>query len=1011
MNKPPFKLSRWLFGSIQRQLALTFGSVSLLMMLILVGLLLKQQQYFLDDASIRRATALANGLAYSSSSWVLANDVVGLSEVLQGYSDTPNLDRAFILSKQGQVLASTQAQDVGLFVSDPISIELLTKPSTLQVLIANADMIDVAAPIMVDKRQIGWVRVGLNQQATQSNLHALLINSLELIIITSFIMLIFSALLAKGMTRRLQQLIAMARKIANGDRSIGTVVQRGDEIDNLAININQILDSLMYSERQLDRLNHVYAAWTESVATIVRETDESTLLNRICEILVEKIDLRLVFVGLIDDNNDWITVVASSDWQSSYLQNLKISVNPLRPEARGPLGLAIREQQPQIFNDFLSRQDTAPWHDAARASSIHAVAGFPLTRAGKVIGGITVYSQEVNYFNTDIITLLSGLAADVSFALDNFDRERQRQQAETELTLAASVFENSQEGIFITDADKIIVRVNNAFSRLTGHPAEDVIGCPYYQQMPVVEQQDLVFCQSIWEQVDSQGYWQNEIINYRKDGSRFPEWLTITRVADKNNQTTHYVGIFVDITEQKENEKRVHKLAFYDVLTQLPNRRLLMERLHSALVASQRSQHYGVLMFMDLDHFKIINDTHGHDLGDQLLIEVSQRISACVRKNDTVARLGGDEFVVMLENLATDVERATLLAQQVSKKILHSLDQPYLLHYFDAQGHSLTVNHHSSASIGMKLFQGIHVSSDDLLKQADMAMYQAKQAGRNTLRIFDPDMQAKLNYRVQLETDMRLAMQDNQFHLAYQAQVDTRGYLVGAEVLLRWTHPQRGGIPPAEFIPLAEESGLIGALGMWVLRESCKTLANWAKKTETQQLNLAVNVSAKQFSQEDFVEQIKTILNTTGVNPRRLKLEITESIILANVNYIIGIMNSLRELGISFSMDDFGTGYSSLTYLQRLPLSQLKIDQSFVRDLAVDSNDAAIIRTILALGSSLDISVVAEGVETQQQRDYLLSSGCQIFQGYLFGKPEPLAVFEQRFMTLKKAYPNAMAEK
>jgi diguanylate cyclase (GGDEF)-like protein/PAS domain S-box-containing protein len=1009
MSKAPFKLSRWLFGSIQRQLALTFGSVSLLMMLILVGLLLKQQQNFLDDASVRRATALANGLAYSSSSWVLASDVVGLSELVQGYSDTPNLDRAFILSKQGEVLASTQPQDVGLFVSDPISLELLTKPPTLQVLIANTNMIDVAAPIMLDKRQIGWVRVELNQQATHANLHALLINSLDLIIITALIVLICSALLAKGMTRRLQQLIVIARKIASGDRSASPVVQHGDEIDNLAININQMLDSLMYSERQLDRLNHVYAAWTESVATIVRETDESTLLNRICKILVEKIDLRLVFVGLIDDNNDWITVVASSDWESLYLQSLKISVNPVRPEARGPLGRAIREQQPQIFNDFLSRQDTALWHDAARAASIHAVAAFPLTRTGKVIGGMSVYSQEVNYFNTDIITLLSGLAADVSFALDNFDRERQRQQAETELTLAASVFENSQEGIFITDADKIIVRVNNTFSLLTGYKAEDVIGYPYCHRMPVAEQHNLAFYQSIWAQVEAQGYWQNEIINYRKDGSSYPEWLTITRVADKNHQITHYVGIFVDITEQKENEKRVHKLAFYDVLTQLPNRRLLMERLHSALVASQRSQCYGVLMFMDLDHFKIINDTHGHDLGDQLLIEVSKRISACVREQDTIARLGGDEFVIMLEDLAIDCERATLFAQQVSKKILHTLGQPYLLHYFDAQGHSLTIEHHSSASIGMKLFQGMQVGSDDLLKQADMAMYQAKQAGRNTLRIFDPDMQAKLNYRVALETDMRLAMQDNQFHLYYQVQVNTGGCAVGAEVLLRWIHPQRGYISPAEFIPLAEESGLIAALGMWVLRESCKTLANWANNPETQRLILAVNVSAKQFSQEDFVEQIKTILDETAINPRRLKLEITESIILANVDYIIDIMNSLRELGISFSMDDFGTGYSSLSYLQRLPLSQLKIDQSFVRDLAIDSNDAAIIRTILALGSSLGISVVAEGVETQQQCDYLLSSGCQIFQGYLFGKPEPLAVFEQRFVVLKNVYPNPMA--
>lgn len=1003
MSKPPFKFSRWLFGSIQRQLALIFGSVSLLMMLILVGLLLKQQQDFLNDYTIRRANALANGLAHSSSSWVLANDVVGLSEVLQGYIDTPNLDRAFIISKQGEVLASTHPQEVGLFAIDSISLGLLTKPPTLQLLIANTSMIDVAAPIMVDNRQIGWVRVELNQQSTRANLRSALLNSLEFIAITAFIVLVTSTLLAKGMTRRLRQLISVAQHCASGDRNIRASVQRNDEISDLAQNINYMLDTLTHSEQQLDRLNHVYAAWTESVTVIVRETDETTLLNRICEILVEKIDFRLVFIGLIDDNNDWITVVASSDWQSSYLANLKISVNPARPEGQGALGRAIRTQSAQIFNDFLSNPNTMPWQEAARTEAICASAAFPLMRAGKVIGGISVYSQEVNYFNTDIITLLSGLAADVSFALDNFDHEQQRQQAETELALAASVFENSQEGIFITNADKAIVRVNKAFSLLTGYTAEEIIGNSHYHQLPISEQQNAAFYQSMWEQVDTQGYWQDEIINYRKDGSSYPEWLTITRVTDKKDKTTHYVGIFVDITEHKLNEERIHKLAFYDVLTQLPNRRLLIERLHSALVASQRNHHYGVLMFMDMDRFKILNDTHGHSLGDQLLVEVSNRIVGCLREQDTVARLGGDEFVIMLEELAEDSETATLIAQRLGNKILHALNQPYFLHYVDAQDHALSIEHHASASIGMKLFQGTQINSDDLLKQADMAMYQAKQAGRNTLRIFDPDMQFKLNQRAILEADMRLAIQNQQFHLHYQVQVDSCGQAIGAEVLLRWNHPLRGCILPTEFIPLAEESGLIGTLGLWVLSESCNTLAAWAKRPETQYLTLAVNVSAKQFGLDNFVEQVKAILDEVHINPKLLKLEITESVILANIEQIIDIMNTLRELGLSFSMDDFGTGYSSLSYLQRLPLSQLKIDKSFVSDLTVDSNDAAIIRTIQALGSSLGISVVAEGVETVEQRDYLINTGCQFFQGYLFGKPEPLALFEQRLAALEKA--------
>jgi len=333
----------------------------------------------------------------------------------------------------------------------------------------------------------------------------------------------------------------------------------------------------------------------------------------------------------------------------------------------------------------------------------------------------------------------------------------------------------------------------------------------------------------------------------------------------------------------------------------------------------------------------------------------------------------------------------------VGNKVLHTLSQPYLLRHFDMQGQSLSsVEHHSSASIGMKLFQGTD-KGDDLLKQADMAMYQAKQSGRNTLCIFDPDMQTKLTQRAVLEADMSLALQNNQFHLHYQVQVDAEGQATGAEVLLRWHHPLRGNIPPVEFIPLAEESGLIAVLGLWVLNKSCQTLAVWAEQPETQRLTLAVNVSAKQFNRDTFVDEIKGIINKNCINPQRLKLEITESIIMEDVEQTIKIMNALRELGISFSMDDFGTGYSSLSYLQRLPLSQLKIDQSFLRNLTVDSTDTVIIRTILALGNSLGINVIAEGVETQQQRDYLLNNGCQFFQGYLFGKPESISLFEQRF--------------
>lgn len=993
----------WLSGlwrdSIQRRLALAFGGISLLMMLGLTGLLMKQQQDFLDQASIRRAGALANGLVHSSSSWVLANDLVGLKEVLQGYTETPNLQRAFVLSPRGEVLASTRDNEVGLFVSDSVSQQMLASEPESKVLIANAELIDVAAPILLDNRLIGWVRVELDQQATKANLKAVVTTGLQFLVLTTLIVLTAAILLAAGFVKRLQQLMRVAAKIESGSREERATIQGRDEISQLSGSLNNMLDTIVNSERQLDRLNRVYAAWTESVATIVRVSDETTLLRRICEILVEKIDLRLALVGMLEPSG-WIRFAASSDANSAYLQNLRVSVDPSLPESQGPIGQAIRMQAPHIFNDFLSTPDTACWHRAAKQAGINAVAAFPLRRNGQVIGALGVYSAEINYFSQDIINLLDGLVNDISFALDNFDHEHQRQQAETELTLAASVFDNSQEGIMITDAQQVILRVNGIFARLTGYQPEEIVG-----KKPSIlasNHHDAEFYRNMWECINRQKYWQGEIFNRRKDGRLLPEWLTITQVTNKAGQLTHYVGTFVDITDRKLNEERIFKLAFYDPLTELPNRRLLVDRLREALLANQRKQHFGALMFLDLDRFKILNDTQGHDLGDQLLIEAGKRITASVREEDTVARLGGDEFVILLEDLAEDESTAALYAQRIGNKVLNALSQIYLLHRFDQQGVAAAVKHHSSASIGITLFSGIEINCEDLLRQADMAMYQAKQAGRNTLCLFDPDMQSSLNRRAELEADLRFALHNDQLRLTYQIQVDQSGQPVGAEALLRWEHPLRGLIEPMEFVPLAEESGLIVAIGSWVLIEACKTLNAWAQHPATAALTLSVNVSAKQLGQADFIEQLQDIIENTGANPQRLKLEITESTILDNLENTIWIMLKVRQLGLSFAMDDFGTGYSSLSYLQRLPLAQLKIDRSFVHDLQEGSNDAAIIRTILALGKSLDLEVVAEGVESVSQHQYLLKNGCRLFQGYLFGKPCCLDDFQQQLVSYQK---------
>ncbi|MFD2272028.1 putative bifunctional diguanylate cyclase/phosphodiesterase [Undibacterium arcticum] len=455
--------------------------------------------------------------------------------------------------------------------------------------------------------------------------------------------------------------------------------------------------------------------------------------------------------------------------------------------------------------------------------------------------------------------------------------------------------------------------------------------------------------------------------------------------VDADGNATLLRGTVMDITKRKVAEDEIRQLAFYDPLTRLPNRRLLTDRLHHALAASTRSKRHGALLFIDLDNFKTINDTLGHDKGDLLLQLVAKRLSSCVRVADTVARQGGDEFVIMLMDLSEVPEEAAVQTEVIGENILAALSRPY-----QVAGHV----YHNTASIGATLFDGHLESTNELLKRADLSMYQAKAAGRNVLRFFEEDMQATVTLRAEMETALRQGLQDGQFLLYYQAQIDDAGCVTGAEALVRWQHPVRGLVCPAEFIPPAEVTGLILPLGRWVLETACAQLTAWSSRPATAHLTMAVNVSARQFRQPDFVKQVVELLDRTGANARKLKLELTESMLLDNMEEIIAKMSALKALGVGFSLDDFGTGYSSLSYLKRLPLDQLKIDQSFVRDVLTDPNDAAIVRTIVALAQSLGLSVIAEGVETEPQRDFLARNGCNAYQGYLYSRPLPPEQFE-----------------
>jgi diguanylate cyclase (GGDEF)-like protein len=468
--------------------------------------------------------------------------------------------------------------------------------------------------------------------------------------------------------------------------------------------------------------------------------------------------------------------------------------------------------------------------------------------------------------------------------------------------------------------------------------------------------------------------------------------LALAKKPASRDEISDLANTFNRMAEKVQNrEAEIFNLAYYDPLTKLPNRRLLMDRLNQALIASHRSQTYGALLMLDLDQFKTLNDTQGHDVGDQLLIAVAQRLTDNVRQEDTVSRPGGDEFVVILDNLSQDATTAAKQAEMIAEKVREALCQSYKL-----QG--VEQLHDSTASIGMTLFIGHENTTDVLLKQADVALYQAKGAGRNKLRFFNPDMQAAIDNRTSMENALRQSIRQNELQIYYQTQVDRQGRIIGVEALLRWLRPDIGMVSPADFIPLAEESGLILPMGEWVLQTACAQLKAWANRAETRELQLAINVSARQFHQAEFVNQIESCLIRYGINPTRLKLELTESIVLENVADVVERMQQLRTLGISFSMDDFGTGYSSLSYLKQLPLDQLKIDQSFVRDISIDFNDAAIVRAILAMSQSLGLNVIAEGVETQAQHEFLLANGCQAFQGYLFGKPMPISELEKHFV-------------
>jgi diguanylate cyclase (GGDEF)-like protein/PAS domain S-box-containing protein len=551
--------------------------------------------------------------------------------------------------------------------------------------------------------------------------------------------------------------------------------------------------------------------------------------------------------------------------------------------------------------------------------------------------------------------------------------EAERLQNEARIRLQASLLDQAHDAISVT-VDGRVTYWNRGAQRLFGWSEQEALGKSKAELTGTSGADSDRALQCVLEQDE----WTGEIVKQRKDGGTVIVTSHMTLVRNEQGQPQAVLEIETDITARKQAERQILKLAFFDPLTCLPNRRLLLDRLSHALATCSRTGRSGALLFLDLDNFKALNDTLGHDKGDELLEKVARRLQAQVpRASDTVARHGGDEFVIVLEDLGSNQKEAAVHAERVAEKILHVLESPFQLGQHRV---------HTSTSVGVALFDKRITHADEVLKRGDLAMYQAKGQGRNTVRFFDRRMQTIIDAQVRMESDMRCGLQRGEFRLLYQRQADDAGHTIGAEALLRWMHPG-DTVLPSVFIPLAEETGLILRLGHWVLEAACRQLAAWAAEPSKAGLTLAVNVSARQFRQSGFVNEVLELVGRTGADPRRLKLELTESVLVENVEHTVERMNALRACGISFALDDFGTGYSSLAYLKRLPLNQLKIDQSFVRDVLTDPNDAAIARTIVGLGQTLGLDVIAEGVETRSQRDFLAANGCRSYQGFYFGPP------------------------
>lgn len=872
--------------------------------------------------SVRGEVAVAVAIPSKGRLLVGEMNLRQLSEFVLRLGEAGKL-MAVLVDRRGHIVAhpdvSKALQQESLSENALIRSALYGRPAAGEVEMEGVDYVGTATPI----KGLGWVALVVQPKSVAFAAQRTVMYTLIAGTLFSLLLALSAALLlAHVVSRRMHDFSKLMQAVANGDYRTGIPSFRITELNELADSMRRMETSVLERESRLQRSKAEYRDVVEGTDDLITRVDRDGRL-----LFVNHASRR--YFGLEPDE---CLGLPAFDF-----------VHPDDQEATRKIFATWCEDATSTLN-WENRQ-------VSRSGAVHMMQ-WNITPvrgpAGHVMG-------------------FTSIARDVT----------EQRHAEERLRLAASVFNNSAEGILITDAERRIISVNPALMEITGYGMDEVVGLT-----PSVfksGRHDRSFYRAMMGEIEAAGCWRGEIWNRRKNGEIYPEWLTISAVKDEAGVLTHYIGSFFDISERKEAEERIQFIANHDALTRLPNRTLLDDRIRQAIVTSRRQEHYTAILLLDLDRFKLINDTLGHDVGDHLLEAVARKLTETLGETETVARLGGDEFIILMPDIES-IDRVSILAQ----KLLAVVAEPY------AVGDNEL---HVTPSIGISIFPDDGADAPTLLRNADTAMYHAKSVGRNNFQFFTRAMNDAVQERMTIENDLRRALEKGEFLLYYQPQVNCRtGAVTGMEALIRWQHPQRGLVSPDKFIPIAEETGLIVPIGEWVLREACRQAKVWHDQGQTN-LRMGVNLSARQFQQPDLFRQISSALRDSGLNNSCLELEITEGMLMEDPEDAAELLRALASLGIRLAIDDFGTGYSSLAYLKRFTLHRLKIDGSFVRDISSDPNDAAIVSAIVSLADNLNMEVIAEGVESVEQLRYLEKHGCSEIQGYFFSRPQPAGHF------------------